>query len=512
MKRRLVLYVALFACAAFGLALCVTLLPWRHAQAADEGELRLWSDATGQFQIQASLVEVKDGKAVLQREGGNRVSVPLPRLSKEDQQYVREELARRRANRPAATAKSSSPQGSSSSSDDHWPQWRGPNRDGISLSTGLLDTWPEGGPPLAWQTRGLGSGFASVAVTGGKIYTQGKRRDGVELICLNEQDGQEVWAARVGGGSDPTGTPTVDGDLVFAEDNDGNLVCVERSTGREVWRKNFGRDFGAQRPTWGFSESLLVDGDRLICTPGSQDAMLVALNKRTGDVIWACPSPPGGRGHGGAGYSSPVISNGGGVKQYVQLTGKGVIGVRAEDGKFLWGYDRISNGTANIPTPIVSGDLIFCSSGYDDGGSALLRIAGRGREAAAQEVYYLDRQTFQNHHGGMILVDGYIYAGHGHNNGFPICVEMKTGNIAWGGRQRGPGTGSAAVAYADGDVIFRYQNGTVALIEATPREYRLKSEFTPVHQDRESWAHPVVTDGKLYLREQDVLMCYDLRK
>jgi outer membrane protein assembly factor BamB len=196
----------------------------------------------------------------------------------------------------------------------------------------------------------------------------------------------------------------------------------------------------------------------------------------------------------------------------VQLTGHGVIGVRAEDGKFLWGYDRISNGTANIPTPIISGDLVFASSGYDDGGSALLRITGRGREAAAQEVYYMERRTFQNHHGGMVLVDGYIYAGHGHNNGFPICVELKSGKVMWGGRERGPGTGSAAVTYADGDLIFRYQNGVVALIEANPREYRLKGQFTPVHKEGESWSHPVVAGSKLYLREQGVLMCYDLQK
>lgn len=495
-----------------GLALQVASYPWREAHAADEGERRQWSDSTGRFQVQAALIEVKDGRAVLEREDGQRISVPLTRLSNEDQQYVRAELARRRANRQQATTRQADSVGSASSSDDHWPQWRGPNRDGVSLSKGLLDTWPENGPPLVWQKRGLGNGFASVAVTGGKIYTQGNRGGTVELICLNAEDGQEVWSARVGGSSEPTGTPTVDDDLVFVEDNDGNLLCVERETGREVWRKNFGRDFGAERPSWGFSESPLVDGDRLICTPGARDAMLVSLKKETGEVIWACPSAPEGRGHGGAGYSSPVLSNAGGVKQYVQLTGKGVIGVRANDGKLLWGYDQISNGTANIPTPIVSGDLIFCSSGYDDGGSALLRIVGRGGEAVVQEVYRLDRRTFQNHHGGMILVDGYIYAGHGHNNGFPICVELKSGKIMWGGRERGPGTGSAAVAYADGDLIFRYQNGTVALIEATPREYRLKSVFTPVHRERESWAHPVVADGKLYLREQDVLMCYDLRK
>lgn len=482
----------------------------RDAHAAEEGELRQWSDSSGKFNVQAALREVKDGKAVLEREGGDSISVPLTRLSRVDQQYVREELARRRAAKAEETPVAIQNGGSSSSSDD-WPQWRGPHRDGMSRSTGLLDEWPEAGPPLLWKVSGMGNGWSSVAVTGGKIYTLGKRRGTVELICLDEKDGRELWKTNAGGGSDPTGTPTVDGDMVLAEDNDGNLLCADANTGKEIWKKSFGADFGGQRPSWGYSESPLVDGNRVICTPGSDRAMMAALDRQTGNVVWTSSLPSRGRGHGGAGYSSPVISNGGGVKQYVQLTGSGVIGVRADDGKFLWGYDNIANGTANIPTPLVSGDFVFCSSGYDDGASALLKIAGRGKEATAQEVYFLDRRTFQNHHGGMVLVDGYIYAGHGHNNGFPICVEMKSGKVMWR-EGRGPGSGSAAIAYADGDIIFRYQNGTVALVEANPREYRLKGHFMPAHQDRESWAHPVVADGKLYLREQDVLMCYNLRK
>jgi outer membrane protein assembly factor BamB len=511
MKRSFAAFVGLSLLFSGGFLLLATGSPFRHARAED-GQVRRWTDATGKFNVQAALVEVKDGKAILAREGGENLSVPLTQLSREDQKYVREELARRRTARTEESLVSRRDgAASSSSSSDDWPQWRGPRRDGVSLSKGLLDQWPKSGPPLVWQTRGLGNGWSSVAVTAGKIYTLGNR-DGVKLFCLDANQGRELWAVPMDGGSDPTGTPTVDGDLVFAESNDGDLLCADAQSGKEVWRKNLNRDFGAGRPSWGFSESPLVDGDRVIVTPGSDRHFLVALNKRTGEVDWSCPRPDDVRGgHGGAGYSSPVISNGGGVKQYVQLTGNGVIGVRAEDGKFLWSYGDVANGTANIPTPIVSGDFVFCSSGYDTG-SALLKITGRGDEATAQEVYFLDARTFQNHHGGMVLVDGFVYAGHGHNNGFPICVEMASGKVVWGGQMRGPGSGSAAVTYADGDLIFRYQDGKIALIEANPRQYRLKSEFTPVHQDRESWAHPVVADGKLYLREQDVLMCYNLRK
>ncbi|MCH7727993.1 MAG: PQQ-binding-like beta-propeller repeat protein, partial [Planctomycetes bacterium] len=256
-----------------------------------------------------------------------------------------------------------------------------------------------------------------------------------------------------------------------------------------------------------------IDGDWLVCTPGAKDAMIVALDKTTGDVVWrsSMPDDLGGRGRDGAGYSSVVISNGAGVKQYIQLTGRGVISVRAKDGRFLWGYNRVANDTANIPTPIVSGDYVFCSSGYG-AGAALLELSKDGDDVNASEKYFLSGDTFQNHHGGMILVGDYVYAGVKHNNGFPTCLDLKTGKIVWGGSKlRGPGSGSAAIIYADGHLLFRYQDGVVALIEATSAEYRLKGSFKPVYQKGPSWAHPVIADGRLYLREQNQLMCYDVK-
>lgn len=394
---------------------------------------------------------------------------------------------------------------------DDWPQWRGPNRDGISAEKGLMKEWPAAGPTLLWQAKGLGGGYASVAIANGKIYTLGQRNKGTSLICLDEATQKEIWATALESG-EPNCTPTVDGDLVYALGRKGDLLCADAKTGKELWRKNFGTDFGGKMMSgWGYSESPLVDGDRLICTPGAGQAMIVALNKKTGETIWSAPMPEikGDRGRDGAGYSSVVISKAAGVKQYIQLTGRGVISVDAEKGQPLWSYNKVANGTANIPTPIVKDDLVFCSSGYGTG-AALLKIVRDGTTLKAEEVYFLSARDMQNHHGGMILVGDHVYCGNGHNQGFPLCVELKTGKIAWS-QPRGAGDGSAAVAYADGHLYFRYQNGIMALIEATPEAYRLKGSFKLASVKGQSWPHPAISNGKLYLRDQDNLMCYDLR-
>jgi outer membrane protein assembly factor BamB len=395
-----------------------------------------------------------------------------------------------------------------------WPNWRGPNHNGISDEKGLDLDWPKDGPDLLWQVDGCGGGYSSVAVAGGKIFTIGKKDGGEHLTAFSEKDGKELWSTQFGTAGHSNGTPTVDGDLVYAIGKDGDLVCCKTSDGAKVWSKRFDKDFGGKMMSgWGYSESPLIDGERLICSPGGKDAMVVALDKKTGNEIWACKVDDlGEKGKDGAGYSSVVISEGGGVKQYVQLTGRGLIGVRAKDGKLLWNYNRVANDTANIPTPIVSGDYVFGSTGYGTG-SALLKLSKQGAtRVRAEEVYFLEANTLQNHHGGMIRIGEHLFTGHKHNEGFPICVEMESGDVLWGGDERGPGSGSAAITAVDGHLIFRYQNGIVALIEATPDEYRLKASFKPVHQEKESWAHPVVANGHLLLREQDKLMCYDLSK
>jgi len=392
-----------------------------------------------------------------------------------------------------------------------WPQWRGLERDAVSKDTGLLKQWPQDGPPLVWTANEMGGGFGSVAVTGGRIYVTGDRGGGQSVTCVNAADGKIIWSAPIGKPADGArSTPTVDGDLLLALSSRGNqeaeIVCLETVTGKEKWRKNFRSDFnGRMMSSWGYSESPLVDGENVICTPGGSDATLVALKKKTGDVVWKAKVPGGDA----AGYASAVVAEVGGVRQYVQLLERGIVGVAAKDGKYLWRYDKIANGTANIPTPIVRGDLVFCSTGYNTG-AALLKLVPGGGGTKAEEKYFLPANKFQNHHGGMVLIGDHIYAGSGHNNGLPTCIEMKTGKIVWG-PERGAGAESAAIAYADGHVYFRYQNAVMALVEASPKGYKLKGSFKIPNGATPSWSHPVVAGGRLYLRDQDRLLCYDVR-
>ena len=402
---------------------------------------------------------------------------------------------------------------------EDWPQWRGPNRDGRASAVSLNHDWSAHPPALLWMTDGIGAGFASVAVRGERIYVGGDLEQGQGVTALNRADGAVLWKSTLTESvprHDSPGarcTPTLDGDRLYMVTSNGALHCLAVADGAVLWQKDFEREWGGKMMSgWGFSESPLVDGDRLVCTPGGPQALVVALNKETGVEIWRGTLPDiGSNGDDGAGYSSIVISEGGGLRQYIQLVGRGLVSFRSDNGAFLWGYNRIANGTANIPTAIVQDDLVFASSGYGTG-AALLRLSAAGSGVRAEEVYFLDGDTFQNHHGGMVLVGDYIYAGHGHNRGRPICIELETGRVAWGGRElEAPGDGSAAVLYADGHLVFRYQDGTVALIEAVPEEYRLKGTFTPEFVKKPSWAHPVIVDGRLYLREDSRLMCYSLQ-
>lgn len=395
-----------------------------------------------------------------------------------------------------------------------WAQWRGPNRDGISTEKGLLKSWPEQGPSQIYRVKGLGGGMSSVAIAEGKILTMGGKDGSTQLICLGQQDGQVLWSTPfTPNKQDPTCSPTIDVEsgLVYALSNDGVLVCCNLSDGAEVWKTSFTSDFGGKiESSWGYSESPLVDGDLLICTPGAQDAMVVALEKATGKVVWKGKAPAGNlRGNDGAGYSSVIVSNAAGTKQYVQLIGHGIVSYHAKTGELLWNYDKIANRTANIPTPIAKDNYIFCSTGYDDGGTALLEISKKGKKIAAKEVYYKTNKELQNHHGGMVMIGNYVYMGHGHNNGFPACVEWKTGKNLWA-KARGAGTGSAAVVAADGKLYFRYQDSTMALISTNKAKYELIGQFKLPSHNGESWPHPVIAGGKLFIRDQDELFCFDL--
>ncbi len=480
------------------LLLCATIL---HA------ESRKWTDTTGSFSVDAEMTTYKSGIVSLKKTDGRVVQVPLTKLSAKDRAFVTQELRRRKE---AASTPTASEQTTTST---EWAQWRGPDRNGKSKETGLLDSWPEGGPKLLWSSKGLGEGYASVSISDGKIYTMGKLRGQTHLIALDENNGDVLWTTPAGGGGAPNCTPTVDKGRVYGISHGGDLTCASTADGKVEWRKNFGSDFGGKMmSSWGYSESPLVDGDRLICTPGGSRAMLVALDKTTGRPIWTTPFPGnvGNKGKDGAGYSSIVIGEGAGVKQYVQLVGRGVIGVDAKTGRMLWSYNQVANGTANVPTPIVSGDFIFCSSGYNDGGSALLRLKKSPNGISVQTIYTYTSQQLQNHHGGIIAHKNHLYLGHGHNKGFPACVDLNTGRPTWG-PLRGPGSGSAAVTYADGHLYFRYENGIMALVEANPKQYNLKGTFQIASKNGKSWPHPVISNGKLYLRDQNELHCYEIK-
>ena len=401
-----------------------------------------------------------------------------------------------------------------------WPQWRGPLRDNKSSYQGINQDWKAQPPELVWSIDGLGKGYASVSIQGDRLYTTGNMGDGQAVIAVDLADRKIAWTKLLTA-SDPRHawdgarcTPTIDGDRLYVTTSNGTIACLNAADGSVVWQREFKDWDGRMMSGWGFSESLLIDGDRVLCTPGSPDAMLVCLNKSDGSEIWkSAVQVDGDSGKRGAGYSSVVISEAAGVKQYVQLIGRGLIGVRASDGKHLWSYNRIANGTANIPTPIVAGDYVFTASGYKEGGAALVKLSKSGSDGIqAEEVYYYGASELQNHHGQMVLVGDHLYFGHGHGKGFPVCVDLISGKIVWNAAaaSRNIGNGSAAITYVDGHVIFRYQSGPVALIEASPDEFRFKGAIQPVTVKGNAWAQPVVVAGKLYLRDQETVMCYDI--
>jgi len=401
-----------------------------------------------------------------------------------------------------------------------WPQWRGPNRDGKSPETGLLQEWPADGPPLAWKISGIGEGYSSASVANGRIFTMGDLEDGQYVFALKEADGETLWKTRVGpihedkrGG--PRSTPTVDGDRIHVMTTEGDVVCLEAATGKQLWRRSLTEDYDGYMMKamgsydWKFSESPLVDGDKVIVTPGHVQAFMVALDRKTGEEIWRTPGDRlGARGSDGAAYASAVVSVAAGTRHYVQLIGRGLIGVDAKSGRLLWGYNRVASDIANIATPIVHGDHVFGSAGYGTG-SGLVHIEKDDEGLTANEVYFLEADTMQNHHGGIILHEGTLYTGTGHNKGFPLAVEFATGKVAWG-PVRNEGSASAAISYADGRLYLRYEDGRMILVEADPTEYREHGTFVIPDVVKASWAHPVIANGKLLLREQDSLYCHDI--
>lgn len=534
-----------------------------------------------------------------------------------------------------------------------WPQWQGPERTARSKETGLLAEWPKDGPPLAWKINGLGGGDSAPSIAAGRIYGMSHRGSDEFVWALSEKDGKEIWAVRIAPAyttswpqskEGPSATPTVDGDRLYVMGLAGNVACLQVADGKVIWQRNLMADFGGRMPMWSYRESPLVDGDKVICTPGGEETTMVALNKLTGETIWknyvpdragetqnrgsstnrpnvietdlllstldkdhnkvisadelaasptvlltldknqdgklsedeVTPANAGSSGQGrrrgpgvmrmmkahsamdanedgelvaleiqnaavalqkinanrddnltedevgmkhfgpqdtGAAYSSAIAIDFGGQRQYVQFLARTVAGVSAADGKLLWRYDKPANGMRlNISTPIYHDGHVFAASAYGAGGG----LARLNKEAnggfAAEEVWF--SKAMENHHGGVILHDGALFGANGGNGGgYLACLDFKTGEVLWNERdsdKRRVTKGS--VAFADGRIYYRTEEGPIVLIEPSRKEYLERGRFNqPERTDKPAWAHPVVANGKLYIRDQDTLFCYDVK-
>jgi outer membrane protein assembly factor BamB len=398
---------------------------------------------------------------------------------------------------------------------DDWTQWQGPDRNNVSKETGLLKTWPKGGPKLLWTFSEAGMGYTAPAVVGDRLYTMGGTGGKDYLFALEAKTGKKVWAAPLGPmfeqnrGDGPRGTPTVDGDRLYLITGSGNLICLQTADGKEVWRKGLRTDLGGNMQSgWGYSESPLVDGDQVVCTPGGRLGAVAALDKKTGAVTWRSKDFTDK-----AAYSSLVVANFGGERQYVQMTGESVAGVAAKDGKLLWRFARPSR-IAAIPTPVVFGDHVYVSSGYGTG-CALLKVRKDGDKFQADQVYANRNMT--NHHGGVVLLDGHVY-GYGDGKGW-ACQNVLKGDLAWQDNRK---LAKGSVAYADGHLYcYSERDGTLVLVPATtagwkedgrmslPRKSTL--ERPSAQSSNNVWTHPVVANGRLYLRDQDLIFCFDVK-
>jgi outer membrane protein assembly factor BamB len=381
-----------------------------------------------------------------------------------------------------------------------WPQWRGARRDGLSMEAGLLSEWPAAGPPAVWRASGAGGGYSGMAITGGRLFTMGARGGTEYVMAFDAATGKKLWETAIGReyrnnrGDGPRGTPTVDGERLYALGGSGDLACLEAATGRKVWSFHVLERFGASNINWGLSESPLVVGEKLLVNAGGRGASIVALNKRDGSVIWKSESDE-------AGYSSAVPLDVGGLSHAVFFTGERALGVAIDDGRLLWEYSRVSNRTANVATPIVRGNRVFLSSAYGTG-CALLELRREGPGIVSNEVYF--SQEMRNHHSSSVLVGDHLY---GFSDAVLTALRFHDGQVAWKDRSVGKGS----LVYADGHLYCFSETGVVGLVEASPTQYREKGRFTIAKGSLPSWTHPVVDGGRLYLRDQDTIYSFDLR-
>ena len=393
---------------------------------------------------------------------------------------------------------------------DDWPQWRGPNRDGVSKETGLLKKWPQGGPKLLWQASDLAGGYSAPAVVGERVYLLSSQGEADEFVqARNVSDGKIAWSVRIGKVGPNTramnypgsrSTPTVVGDVLYALGSDGDLACMETATGKLRWKKHLASDFGGKMGQWAYSESPLVDGDAVVATPGGPQATMVALKRDSGDVIWKSAVPGGDD----AAYSSVVVAEAGGVKQYVTFLGKGLVGVDARTGKFLWRYDQTAQGSpANIPTPVAKDGYVYSATGR--GGGGLVKINAGPNGATAEPVYF--DKKLPTAIGGAVLADNRLYG----TGSVLICADFTTGKVNWTDRS----VGAASLLFADGMLFLHGENGEVALVAASPEGYTELGRFTPPGSPQrgkgKAWSYPAIANGRLYIRDLGMLWCYDVK-
>ena len=384
---------------------------------------------------------------------------------------------------------------------DDWPQWRGPKRDGVSAERGLLKEWPSGGPTLAWKTGGAGEGYSSFSTANGRLYTLGARGGTEYAMAFDVATGKKLWESEHGRrfsndrGDGPRATPTIDGDTLYAFGASGDLSAMEAATGKVLWRVNVLKQFGGSNITWGLSESPLVLSDRNLVNPGAPGASIVALKKTDGSLIWKSQRDE-------AGYASAILQDVGNIHQAVYFTGQRALGVDVESGKLLWSYDKVANNTANIATPIVRGNRVFLSSAYGTG-AALLEMTPSGGGVSAREVYF--SHEMRNHHASSVLIGDYLY---GFSDSILTAMQFDTGKVAW--RDRSVGKGS--IVFADDRLYLFSENGVVGLAEANPTGYREHGRFEIATGRLPTWSHPVVSGGKLFIRDQDTIFAYDVRE
>jgi outer membrane protein assembly factor BamB len=398
---------------------------------------------------------------------------------------------------------------------DDWPQWRGPNRDDVSKEKGLLRSWPKEGPKLLWTCKEAGAGYSGPAIVGKTLYTMGAEGKKEYVLAIDTEKGKKLWSTEGGPlygderGEGPRCTPTVDGDLLFALGGSGDLVCV-KTDGEKVWHTSLKSDLeGKHQSRWGYSESPLVDGDKVVCMPGGGKGTLAALDKKKGTVLWRSKDLKDD-----APYSSIVPATIAGVRQYVVMTPDHVAGVAADDGRRLWEFARKAN-TAAVPTPIVRDNLVYVTSAYH-AGCTEIKVTADGDKFKCEEVYDKDATpNMQNQHGGVVLVGDYIYGFNGGNDGpnIWVCQDFKTGKIAWSENDKKFEKGSNT--YADGHLyLYGQSSGTVVLLEANPKEWKESGRFKLPEKSKQHhnyWTHPVVANGRLYLRDEELIFCYDIK-